>query len=117
TRLAVRHKPKDRQIPVVIQEEVEFNGALGLTPASPVKHAGTQLDGGAVEGEQTVFEPEVFPGADGLALGQEVVKEFLEELPGSVRVGIGERGTLGLALQAQVLELALATLEPIGDFP
>src|SRR6266849_4404061 len=89
---------------------------LGMAPMSPVKHAGTQLHGGAVHSVQAIFEPEFLPGADGLALDQQVIEQFLEQLPRPMGVGIGQSRTFGFALQPQVLQLALAAFETISDF-
>ena len=40
----------------MIQEQVEFNGAFGLTEVGPGKQAQTKVDGGGVEAEQLVLE-------------------------------------------------------------
>src|SRR4030095_11391919 len=101
----------------MIQQQIQFHRTLGLAPRRPVKHAGTQLDGGAVEGEQTIFEAEFLPGTDRLALGQQIIEQFLEQLPWPVGIGIGQSRTLGFALQPEVLQFTLATLQAITDFP
>src|SRR5213594_4480361 len=101
----------------MVQLQMQLHRTLGLAPVSPVKHAGTQFDGGAVQGEQTVLEAEFLPGTDRLALGQQIIEQFPEQLPWPVCIGIGESRTLGFALQPQVLQFTLATLEAVTDFP
>ena len=46
------------QITVMIQEEMELDGALGLTEISPGEEAETKIDGGGIEAEQLVLETE-----------------------------------------------------------
>src|SRR5215211_7144643 len=95
---------------------MQFHRTLGPTPMSPVKHAGTQLDGGAVESQQAIFESKFLPGTDRLALGQQIVEQLLEQLPRPMGVGIGQGRTFGFPLQPQVLQFALATLQTVSDF-
>ena len=54
---------KCRDMPVVVQQSVHFDAALGLTERSPGKKRQTKLDGGGVQAEQLGFEAElVFRG-------------------------------------------------------
>src|SRR5215208_3022374 len=114
---AIGHIPQDRQPAIMVQQQMQFHRTLGLAPVSPVKHAGTQLDGGAVQGQQTILESEFLAGTNRLALGQQIIEQLLKQLPRPVGVGIGESRTLGFALQTQVLQFTLATLQTITDFP
>ena len=47
-----------RQIAVVVQEQMEFNGAFGLTEVGPGKQAQTKVHCGGIETEQLVLEAE-----------------------------------------------------------
>ena len=49
--LAIGDHGEVRQIAVVIQEQVELDGAFGLTEVSPGKQAETKVDGRGVEAE------------------------------------------------------------------
>lgn len=71
---------------------MQFHRALGLSPVRPIEHAGTQLHGGAVQGQQPILEAEFLLWADGLTLGQQIIKQPLEQFPRPVRVGIGKGG-------------------------
>jgi hypothetical protein len=83
---------------------VKLHRPLGPAEASPVKPAGVEFHRGAVQGKELVFELEFFLGAEGLASGQQIVKELFVEFPRSARISVGERGTLGFLLQSQMLE-------------
>src|ERR1043166_2176772 len=65
------HQPKDRQVSVMIQQQVEFHRPFSMTPVRPIKHAGTQLDDRAVETQASVLEAEFFLGTNELELGQQ----------------------------------------------
>jgi len=54
--LAIGDQGEVRQIAIVIQQQVELNGAFGLTEVSPGKQAETEVDCGGVEAEQLVLE-------------------------------------------------------------
>src|SRR5678816_1185775 len=95
---------------------MQFECALGLTPTRPVKEIQAQFDRRAVQGEQAIFESKLLLGTDRLALAQEIIEEPLIKFPRSMRIGISQRGALGLAQQTQMSELTFATLQAIGDF-
>jgi hypothetical protein len=70
-----------RQIAVVVKEQVELNGALGLTEISPGKQPEAEVDGAGVEAEQFVLETELllFAGALAAAEVPQVKESFLIE--------------------------------------
>ena len=45
---------ENREITVVIKEQMELDGPLGLTIGSPVKERDTQFDQGSIETEEFV---------------------------------------------------------------
>jgi hypothetical protein len=95
---------------------MEFNGPLGPTKMSPVKHAQTQIDGRRVETDQFVLETERLCPRTFLSNSFKQMQEhLLVKLPGTMGIGIGQRGpTRGR--NAQVLEFSLAASQTTGDF-
>jgi hypothetical protein len=47
--------------------------------------------------------------------GKQLIKDGAIELPGTVFVGVGQRGTLGRAWQTQMPQLAFAGGQPAAD--
>ena len=47
------------KVTVMVQKQMKFDRPLGPSEMSPVKHAQTQIDGGRVETDQFVLEPEL----------------------------------------------------------
>ena len=91
--LAIGDHSEVRQISVVVQQEVDLNGAFGLTEIRPWKQAETEVDSGGVEAEQLVLEAEllIFAGALAAAEVPQMEKGILIKLPGTVGIGVGER--------------------------
>jgi hypothetical protein len=83
----------------------------------PVKYAGAQLDGGAVQRQQPILKSKLFPVTDRLTLGQEIIEEPFIAFPRSVSICVGESGAFGFLLQSQMLEFAFPGLQSVGDFP
>jgi len=94
------------QITVMVKEQVELNGPLGLTEISPGKQAETEVHGGGVEAEQLVLETELllFTGALAAAEVPQMKEGLLIELPGTVSVGVGKRTLGGCSTQSQMTE-------------
>jgi len=108
-----------RQIAIVIKQQVELNGALGLTEVCPRKQAETEVDGGRVEAEQFVLEAKLLLFARALAAAEvpQVKEGILIKLPGTVGIGVGKR-TLGRSgAQSQVTELAAGDGQSVADLP
>jgi hypothetical protein len=104
------------KLPFMVQEQMEFNGSLSPTEMSPVKHGKTQIDGRRVEADQFVLEPERLCPRTFLSNPfKQMQEDLLVKLPGSMRIGIGQRGpTRGR--NTQVLEFSFATSQTTGDF-
>jgi len=96
---------------------VQLDGALGAAELGPVEHGGTQVDHRRVQADQLVLEPELAaPGDLGLAAAEQRLEHRAVELPRPMLVGVGQRRARG-GLDAQVLELALATAQAAADLP
>ena len=106
-----------RQIAVVVKEEMELNGALGLTEISPGKQAETEIHSGGVEAEQLVLEAELLLFAGALAAAEipQMKESILIELPGTVGIGVGKCALGGGSTQSQVTELAAGDGQSIAD--
>ena len=106
-----------RQIAVVIQEHVEFNGAFGLAEVGPRKQAQTKVDGGGVEAEQLVLEAKLLLFARALATAEipQMKECVLIKLPGAVGVGIRKRALGGSGTQSQMAEFAAGDGQTVAD--
>ena len=93
--------PEYWQVAVMVQQQVQFHRSFGPTPARPVEHTGAQLNGGAVQAQEPILETELLAGADGAAVGQQIIKKPFKKFPGPVRVGVGKRRALGLRVSGQ----------------
>jgi hypothetical protein len=99
----------------VIEQKMEFNGPFGLTKFGPVKQTQAQIDHGRVQTEELVLETEALTGSKILRQIQQAMEDAFIELPGSMGIGVAERGTAGTIFQAQVSELSFATGQAIND--
>jgi len=81
-----------RQIAVVVQEQMEFNGPFGLTEVGPGKQAQTKVNCGGIETEQFVLETEflLFDGALAAAEVSQMKEDVLIKFPGTVGINIGQ---------------------------
>ena len=85
---------EDREIAVMIKEEMELDGPLGLAIGSPVEKRDTQFDQGGIKAEELIFEAELLLSrGDHPALLQQLIEDCLIEPAGSFLIGIGEGGT------------------------
>ena len=99
-----------RQMAIMIQNQVQLGRAFGLLVVGPVKHAGAEIDNRAVDAQQGVAKTETVPRAGHLlATRKQNAKDFLIQRPGTMLVGIGERGLVGCLGHAKMLQLAFAT--------
>ena len=94
--LGRRHQRKDRQIAVVVQQQVQLDRAFGLPEVGPREQVQTQIDRGGVQAKQLVFETEPLLLARGL--GAAAIQQLKEQPPpqftGAMLIGIGQ-GALG----------------------
>jgi len=107
------------QIPIVIQEQMELNGAFGLTEVSPGKQAQTKVDGGGIEAEQLVFEAKLLLFSGGFAAAEvtQMKEGVLVKLPGAVGIGIGKRALSGCGAHSQMTEFAAGDGQAVADLP
>ena len=90
--LAGRDHERRRQIPVVVEREVQLHRALRAPKRGPRKQLGAQIDDGRVEAEQLVLEAELLRARHGTAAGQQLVEDLLVQWPGMVRIRERQRG-------------------------
>ena len=113
--LAVGDHDHAGQVAVVIEQAVQFDGALGAAELGPVEHGGAQVDDRRIQADELVFKPELAAAGDlGLAAAEQGLEHGAVQLPRPMLVGVGQ-GRAGRRLDPQVLELALATAQPPAD--
>ena len=101
----------------MVQDEVELDGPLGPPELRPVEQAGAEIDHRGVQAQELVLEPELaLPLRDGLAPAQQLEEDRLVQLPGPVRIRVGQRGP-ARSRDPQVAELPLAAGQPPADLP
>jgi hypothetical protein len=95
------------KIPIMIEKQMEFDRPLGPSEPSPVKDAQAQIDRGRVEAYQFVLKPK-FLSLSGLhpTTFEQLEKNFLIQLPGTVFIGISQGGAMGYT-DAQMLQFTL----------
>jgi hypothetical protein len=100
------------KIPIVIQEQMEFDRPLGPSEPGPVKDAQAQIDRGRVEADQFVLKPKLL-SLSGLhpTPFEQLEKNLLIQLPRTVFIGIGQGGAIGRS-DAQMLQFSLAASQP-----
>src|SRR5439155_12906307 len=89
----------------------------------PIKHRGAEIDHRGIQAEQGILESE-FPllprswlaGRQALALGQQLLKDRLLQLPRPMFVGIGQRGASRSRWQTQVRKFPSTRGQPSADF-
>src|ERR1035441_6461233 len=117
--LAFRHHGERRQVAIVVQQQVQLDGALRLLVLRPVEHAHRQVDDAAVQTHQLVLETELLSPAlaahQFLALEQRLFEHRLVQLPRSMLIGVGQRGSLGRHRHPQMLQLSLATRQTAAN--
>src|ERR1017187_5749582 len=97
--LAFRHHGERRQVAIVVQQQVQLDGALRLLVLRPVEHAHRQVDDAAVQTHQLVLETELLSPAlaahQFLALEQRLFEPRLVQPPRLMLIGVGQRDLLG----------------------
>ena len=98
---------------------MRFHAALGTTELSPWKHREAQRDGGRIQRQQLVLEPEfMLAGAQPLVLAkarQRGPEQFLEQGCRAVLVGVGQGGSAGRFGDADMHQTAQATGQSVAD--
>jgi hypothetical protein len=54
---------KDREITIVVEQEMELDSPLRLAEGGPVKESGAKVDDGGVKAEELFLKRNFFPGA------------------------------------------------------
>jgi len=108
---------KGGQIPVMIQEQMQFDGSLGPSEVGPVKDRQTEVNGRRIETDQFVLKTEfLFLRNLTSTAVQEFEKEELIKLPGAVFIRIGQSRVAG-SVDPQMFQLPFTTSQPSGDLP
>ena len=112
TGLSVGNYGKRWQVSVMVQKQVELDGAFGPSKLGPVEQRKGQVDDAGIQTYELVLEPKL-PGVAAashteMTFCQELLKHGLVERPGAVGIGICESGAFRRNANAQVLKLALA---------
>jgi hypothetical protein len=105
------------KIPIVVQEQVQFDGPLGPSEMGPVKDAQTQVDGGRIEANQLVLESEFLLSWKLAPTSVEQLhKQMLIQLPGTVLIGVGQGRTTGSG-NTQMFQFPFTASETPGNLP
>src|SRR5271157_423170 len=117
--LAFRHHGEPRQVAIVVQQQVQFDRALGPPELCPIEHAHRQVDDAPVQAHQLVLEAELLTPAlaahQFLAFKQRLLEHRLVQLPGPVLIGVGQGGLLGRHRHSQMLQLPFATRQTAAN--
>jgi hypothetical protein len=111
-----------REITIMVEQEMELDGALGLTIDGPVEERDTQFNEGSVETKKLILEAELLLSrSNHPALLRQLIEDYLIEPEGSFFIGIGEGGTRGALLIPRCLsfprQLARPSDIPAGNEP
>lgn len=102
---------------MVVKRQVVLGGPLGAAVRRPIAHRQAQVDPDRVEDDQCVLKAELV-GA--LRLGgdrlEQSLEDLLEQLPRTVAVCVGERGS-DRGIDAQMGQLAFAAPQLASDLP
>jgi hypothetical protein len=109
---------EDREIAVMVEQEMELDGTLGLAIDSPVEERDAQFNQSRIETEELIFEAELYlcRSTHPYFLKQ-LMEDCLIESEGSFLIGIGEGGTSRGSFYAEMLELAHTTCKVSADLP
>ena len=99
---AVGDAGKDREIAVMVQEQMNLDRALGLNVFGPGEQAKAEIDDGGVQTQKLVLEPELVARTVKRQPGKRLMEKRLVELPTPVGVGIGQRGLARGVLDPQM---------------
>jgi len=115
--LAISDYGKVWQVTIVVKQQVELDGAFGLTEVCPGKQAETKIDGGRIKAEQLVLEAEplLFTRALAMTKVPQVKESLMIKLPGTVGIGIRKGALCRGGAQSQVTELATGDGQSVAD--
>jgi len=96
------------QQPLMIKQQMQLHRSFRAPVLRPVENRSAEFDQRGVQRQHLVFETEPMRAGHFAAAGEQVIKDSAIESPGTVFVGIGQRGTLGRVRQ----QLAFAGGQP-----
>ncbi len=108
-----------RQQSVVVEQHVDFDGALGGAVLGPVEDLGAEVDDGAVQTIEIARDHQGGLGVGGkfgTEMAQQGEEEILIDLPGAVLIRVGQGGMFGGFGDAEMDQFAFAGLESFVDF-
>ena len=109
------HHRERGQVAIVVQQQVQFDRALGSPEFGPVEHAHRQVDDAPIQAHQLVLEAEFLPPAlvahQFLAFHQRLLKQCLVEFPRPILISVGQGGFLRRHGHPQMLQLPFATCQ------
>ncbi len=103
-----------RQVAVVIEREMQLHRAFPAAECRPRKDLRAQINHRRIQAQQLVLEPKLLRARHTAAAREELIEHGLVQLPGPVRVGIGQRRPTR-RLDPQMCEPALATRQAATD--
>jgi len=112
---ALGHQRETGEQPLMIEQQMQLDGAFGAPVLRPVEHAGAEFDQGGIQAQQLVLETESMRAGDFAAAAQQLIKHAAIQLPGPMFVGIRQGRTLGRVGQPQVPQLAFAGSQTAAD--
>jgi hypothetical protein len=103
----------------MVQQNMGFDAALGAAELGPREQGQAQRDGGGIQRQQFVLEPELMLAAAHSRLSPEPrqrgPEQILEQRCGAVFVGVGQGATAGRLGNPQVHQASQATGQAITD--
>ena len=115
--LAFAQDGKLGKVSIVVQEQMQFDRPFGPSEMGPVKDAQAQVDGGRVETDQFVFESEFLLSRKLASTSVEQLnKEMLIKLPGTVLIRIGQGGAAG-GRDSKMFQFPLTASQASGNLP
>jgi hypothetical protein len=101
----------------MVQEQVQFDRPFGPSEMSPVKDAQAQVDGGRVETDQFVFKSEFLLSRKlASASVEQLNKQMLIKLPGTVLICIGQSGAAG-SRDSKMFQFPLTASQTSDNLP
>jgi hypothetical protein len=108
-----------RQVSVMVQQQVQLHRSLRRPELRPVEHRRAQVDNRRIQTQQFARQAELRPSFGYsqalLAIGQQLLKYRLEQLPRPVTVRICQVGACRCFWKSQMLQLPFTRLQSFRD--
>lgn len=85
---------------LMIEQQMQFDGAFGAPVLRPVEDRSAEFDQRGVEAEQLVFEAEAVAAAHLATAGEQLIEHAAVQLLGTTFIGVGQGGASGGARPA-----------------